>query len=53
MKRLDPADINSLRLAEGNRRGNPNVTIVSEAGMYEDDKGTRSVRTPSGDQENG
>ncbi|WP_446224928.1 phage antirepressor [Nocardia sp. IBHARD005] len=32
--RLDPATVNSLRLAEGNR-GNPNVTVVSESGMYE------------------
>lgn len=32
--RLDPASVDTLRLAEGNR-GNPNVTIVSEAGMYE------------------
>ena len=32
--RLDPGVMNTVRLAEGNR-GNPNVTAVSEAGMYE------------------
>lgn len=32
--RLDPQSVNTLRLAEGNR-GNPNVTIVNEPGMYE------------------
>lgn len=33
-QRLDPTSVNTLRLNEGNR-GNPNVTIVNEAGMYE------------------
>jgi anti-repressor protein len=32
--RLDPQSLNTVRLAEGNR-GNPNVTIVNESGMYE------------------
>ncbi|MEU2013145.1 BRO family protein, partial [Nocardia sp. NPDC019302] len=32
--RIDPTAVNSIRLAEGNR-GNPNVTIVNESGMYE------------------
>ncbi|QHJ86389.1 antirepressor [Gordonia phage Kuwabara] len=32
--RLDQHGVNTLRLAEGNR-GNPNVTIVNEANMYE------------------
>ena len=32
--RLDHTTINTVRLADGNR-GNPNVTVVNEAGMYE------------------
>lgn len=32
--RIDPSSVNTIRLAEGNR-GNPNVTIVNEGGMYE------------------
>lgn len=32
--RLDPETLNTLRLTEG-IRGNPNVTVVSESGMYE------------------
>ncbi|BBY67572.1 BRO-N domain-containing protein [Mycolicibacterium helvum] len=32
--RLDAAVVNTLRLTEG-IRGNPNVTVVNEAGMYE------------------
>lgn len=32
--RLDSASVDTLRLTEGNR-GNPNVTIVDEPGMYE------------------
>ncbi|WP_223690127.1 phage antirepressor KilAC domain-containing protein [Leifsonia poae] len=32
--RLDPTTTDTLRLTEGNR-GNPNVTIVNESGMYE------------------
>ncbi|WP_175627566.1 BRO family protein [Microbacterium sp. CSI-V] len=33
--RLDEDERNTLRLTEGNQRGNPNVTIVSEPGMYQ------------------
>lgn len=32
--RIDPSSVNTIRLAEGNR-GNPNVTVVNEGGMYE------------------
>lgn len=32
--RLDSGDVESVRQADGNR-GNPNVTVVHEAGMYE------------------
>jgi prophage antirepressor-like protein len=32
--RLDPESVNTVRLTDGNR-GNPNVTVVDEAGMYE------------------
>lgn len=32
--RLDSSSVNTLRLTEGNR-GNPNVTVVNEPGMYE------------------
>lgn len=33
--RLDEDERNTVRLAEGIRRGNPNVTVVNEAGMYQ------------------
>lgn len=32
--RIDPAATNTVRLTDGNR-GNPNVTVVDESGMYE------------------
>lgn len=31
---LDPDEMNTLRITEGNTRGNPNKTIISEPGLY-------------------
>src|SRR5690606_37886407 len=34
-RRLDKDEKNTIRLTHSNRRGNPNVTIISEIGIYE------------------
>ena len=31
---LDSDEMNTLRITEGNTRGNPNKTIISEPGLY-------------------
>lgn len=33
-RRLDSDEKNTLRLTQGNHRGNPNVTVVNESGLY-------------------
>lgn len=34
VRRLDEDERNTLRIAQPNRRGNPNVTIINESGLY-------------------
>ena len=34
LRDLDPSEKHTLRIAQGNTRGNPNTTIISESGLY-------------------
>lgn len=34
VRRLDEDEKNTLRLTQGNTRGNPNQTVVNEPGLY-------------------